>query len=156
MFEAIQALGRVAGRPEADTNRVGNMAEQLGELLSNSGQLRSRATTVENDDGSINRIINIGVPSDHPMAAPEANGPAGLHNMRMGPFPMPAAPTFVIRIRRPRNGNSVSSVPASQLPRSGPSVNIAPHREPTQDELVQIDSHVDHITQALNVMVGRF
>ena len=40
--------------------------------------------------------------------------------------------------------------------RSGPAVNIAPHREPTEEELRQIDNHVDHITQALNVMIGRF
>lgn len=90
--------------------------------------MRARSTTVENDDGSVHRIINIGVPSDHPMAAPEPNGPAGLHNMRMGPFPMPAAPQFVIRIRRPRNGNIANPVPGGG---GGPAVNIAPHRDPT-------------------------
>ena len=151
-------MGRAAGRPEADTNRVGNIANHLGELLGNSGQLRSRSTTVENEDGSVNRIINIGVPSGHPMAAPEPNGPAGLHNMRLGPFPMPAAPTFIIRMRRPRNsrGNLANLGNPDPENRRGPAVNIAPHREPTEDELRQIDSHVDHITQALNVMIGRF
>lgn len=116
---------------------------------------------MENEDGSIHRIVNIGVPPDHPLAAPIPNGPAGLHNMRLGAMPLPVAPTFIIRMRRPRDrgtgsddGPDVTAGPA--IAGSGPRVTIAPHREVTDEELQQIDRHIDRITVALNIMIGRF
>jgi hypothetical protein len=68
--------------------------------------MRAVSSTVPNDDGSISRIINIGVPRDHPLADPNSPaGPSGLHNLRIGPIRLPIAPTFIIRVRRMRNPN---------------------------------------------------
>ena len=133
------------------------------QLATNGEGLRARHATVVNDDGSVHRVVNIGVPADHPLAAPEANGPAGLHNMRLGAMPLPVAPTFIIRMRRPRQPPSGSSnnddpevTAGPAIAGTGPRVNIAPHREVTEEELRQIDSHIDRITVALNVMIARF
>lgn len=69
--------------------------------------MRAVSSTVTNDDGSISRIINIGVPRDHPLADPNSPaGPSGLHNLRIGPIRLPVAPTFVIRVMRMRNTNN--------------------------------------------------
>ena len=72
-------------------------------------------------------------------------------------MPLPVPPTFIIRIRRPRNGNDLPSDNNSlNTNGAGPRVNIAPHREPSEEELTQINNHVGRITEALNVMIGRF
>ncbi len=64
--------------------------------------MRALSTNVRNPDGSISRVINIGVPSGHPLADPDSSaGPTGLHNLRIGPIRLPRAPTFVVRIRGP-------------------------------------------------------
>ena len=153
-MEDIQNLGRRRGDPGV----AGSNGDPLGYLLMGHGEeggLRARSTTVTNDDGSVHRIINIGVPSNHPMAAPQPNGPNGLHNMRLGPMPLPVPPTFIIRLRRPRDGNDFSGNTLNTNG-AGPRVNIAPHREPTDEELSRIDDHVGRITEALNVMIARF
>jgi hypothetical protein len=64
--------------------------------------MRALSTNVTGADGSISRVINIGVPRDHPLADPTSEaGPTGLHNLRIGPVRLPRAPTFVVRIRGP-------------------------------------------------------
>ena len=111
------------------------------QFATGSEGLRARHATVVNPDGSVHRVVNIGVPPDHPLASAEPNGPAGLHNMRLGAMPLPVAPTFIIRMRRPREpprggdiGPDVTAGPA--IAGSGPRVNIAPQREVTEEELV--------------------
>ena len=65
--------------------------------------MRALSTNVTNNDGSISRVINIGVPRNHPLADLDSEaGPTGLHNLRIGPVRLPRAPTFVVRIRGPR------------------------------------------------------
>ena len=60
-----------------------------------------------NDDGSVSRVISIGVPRDHPFADPESGvGTSGLHNLRIGPIRLPVAPTFVVRVRRGNRANT--------------------------------------------------
>lgn len=61
--------------------------------------MRSNTVEFTNDDGSISRVITLGVPRDHPFAdldGPSGNG--GLHNIRIGPVRLPAAPTFVVKL----------------------------------------------------------
>ena len=49
------------------------------------------------------RLINIGVPSTHPFADTNSQaGNSGLYNLRIGPIRLPVAPTFMIRLQRPR------------------------------------------------------
>ena len=117
-----------------------DLTRPLLDFAASAEGLRAGHAMVTNDDGSVHRVVNIGVPHDHPLAAPEPNGPAGLHNMRLGAMPLPVAPTFVIRMRRPRerenennDGPDVTAGPASAG--SGPRVTIAPHREVTDEEL---------------------
>ena len=79
----------------------------------------TRTTHVSNDDGSISRIINIGVPPDHPLAdTTSPAGNSGLHNLRLGPIRLPVAPTFVIRIMR-----TMSFVPPTAAPNSENDMN---------------------------------
>ena len=71
--------------------------------------MRAVSSNIRNDDGSVSRVINIGVPRDHPLADPESPaGPSGLHNLRIGPIRLPVAPTFIIRVRRAVNPNLMS------------------------------------------------
>ena len=62
------------GRPRRDPGVAGTADNPLGYLLMGGpgaqGGLRAASTNVTHDDGSVHRVINIGVPSDHPMAAP--------------------------------------------------------------------------------------
>ena len=63
--------------------------------------MRSHSTDVTHADGSVTRVINIGVPSDHPLADMDRRaGVSGLHNIRIGPIRLPPAPTFIIRLPR--------------------------------------------------------
>jgi len=49
------------------------------------------------------RLINIGVPRSHPFADTNSEaGNSGLYNLRIGPIRLPVAPTFMIRMQRPR------------------------------------------------------
>ena len=63
--------------------------------------------------------------------------------MRIGPIPLPIAPTFIIRIKKPRDG--VATTRDNFIPENvtGPRVNIAPVREPTETDFRHIDSHVE-------------
>ena len=97
---------------ESRPNRFGLLGDnpfgaRIGDpLFTTSNGMRAVSSTVPNDDGSISRIINIGVPRDHPLADPNSPaGPSGLHNLRIGPIRLPIAPTFIIRVRRMRNPN---------------------------------------------------
>ena len=55
-------------------------------------------------------VINIGVPSDHPLADTSSRaGPSGLHNVQIGGVPVPA-PQFVMMHRaQPENGQGDAS-----------------------------------------------
>ena len=59
--------------------------------------MRSKTTQITNRDGSISRVISIGVPRDHPFADLETNPGSGLHNIRVGRIRLPNPPTFVVR-----------------------------------------------------------
>jgi len=75
--------------------------------FSREAGMRAAHTEVTNDDGSISRVISIGVPRDHPFADPESEaGTSGLHNLRIGPIRLPVAPTFVVRVRRGNRANT--------------------------------------------------
>ena len=67
---------------------------------------RARSTTFRNSSGQTFSIVNVGLPSDHPMAhASEVPGARGLHNMNIMGIPMPA-PQFVVAHRaRPEGGS---------------------------------------------------
>lgn len=63
--------------------------------------MRARSTNITHADGSVSRVISIGVPEDHLFADPDSHaGNQGLRNLRIGPIRLPAPPTFVIRIKR--------------------------------------------------------
>ena len=89
-------------------NRFLSVAEPVeipDRVFDSENGMRARSTTLNHADGSMSRVISIGVPSDHPFADPASMaGPTGLHNLRIGPIRLPRAPTFIIRVRGPRNG----------------------------------------------------
>jgi hypothetical protein len=62
--------------------------------------MRQRTQDVRHRDGSITKVISIGVPIDHPYADVEM-GPSGdgLYNVRVGPLRLPMPPTFLVRQR---------------------------------------------------------
>ena len=62
--------------------------------------MQARTFDIKNRDGSTSKVIQIGVPADHPFAEydPEI-GQHGLHNIRIGPILLPAPPAFIIRSR---------------------------------------------------------
>ena len=76
-------------------------------LFSREAGMRAAHAEVTNDDGSVSRVISIGVPRDHPFADPESEaGTSGLHNLRIGPIRLPVAPTFVVRVRGANRASS--------------------------------------------------
>ena len=105
--------------------------------------MRALSTNVTNNDGSISRVINIGVPRNHPLADLDSEaGATGLHNLRIGPVRLPRAPTFVVRIRGPRLEEGLQR----EYDADGTNrvINIDPRvrhntNEPTADELALID-----------------
>ena len=114
------------------------------------------STNVTNPDGSISRVINIGVPRAHPLADPNSTaGPTGLHNLRIGPVNLPRAPTFVVRIRgplaRPYEGEQTGENRQINV-----DTRARETEEPTEEELRRIDEHVERITGAINSMIGTF
>ena len=129
-------------------------------IFSTSSGMRAQSTNVTAADGSVARVINIGVPRDHPLADPTSEaGPTGLHNLRIGPVRLPRAPTFVVRIRGPHLGTELQR----ELNADGTNriVNIDPRRadntgDPTPEELELIDHHVNRITLAINSMINTF
>lgn len=58
--------------------------------------IRARSTTLRMGNGNVVSVINIGVPSEHPLAdSSSMAGPSGLHNVQVGGIQMPA-PQFVV------------------------------------------------------------
>ena len=79
-------------------------------LFTTDNGMRAVSSNVRGADGSMSRVISIGVPRDHPLADLDSPaGPSGLHNLRIGPIRLPVAPTFVIRVRRARPPGSSST-----------------------------------------------
>lgn len=53
--------------------------------------IRARSTTFRTGNGNIVSVINIGVPTDHPLAdGASMAGPSGLANVQVGGISMPA------------------------------------------------------------------
>ena len=47
--------------------------------------IRARSTTLRMGNGNVVSVINIGVPSEHPLADSNSMaGPSGLHNVQVG------------------------------------------------------------------------
>lgn len=95
------------------------------------------------------------MPADHPLADPNSPaGNSGLHNLRLGPIRLPVAPTFVIRIMRPMPNVTLLSA-ANLNYEMNPTVRIGTN-DPTPEELLVIDNHIERISATINRMIMRF
>ena len=71
-------------------------------MLHPSEGLTTQAREVRRPDGSLIKVINIGVPRNHPFADHDRRAvPSDLYNLIVGPIRLPPAPTILIRIRGP-------------------------------------------------------
>jgi len=131
--------------------------------------MRARARDVRARDGSTSRVISIGVPQDHPFADTDNRiGESDLFNMRIGPVRLPPAPTIIIRMQGPNQTRARARTIGARgdMPEQEPdpsefsrAIRINPRNEgqdPTDQELEEVDQHVERITGAINMMISRF
>jgi len=120
---------------------------------------------VTNRDGSISRVISIGVPADHPFADLEMNsGNSGLHNIRIGPIRLLAPPTFIVRIRPHGQELHPESESAEEYLHVREQAGIRPDQRVVhidthlnnEAEFGQITEQVDRITGAINSLITSF
>lgn len=100
----------------------------------------------ENDDGSVYRLINIGVPSNHPLADPYSKaGASSLHNLKIGPISLPVAPTFTIRVRAGRENRQPMGLDSQQ----NPHVPIG-SQSPSLTEVATLVTSIETMAVAIN------
>lgn len=106
-------------------NRFGTSENPHPLTLNAQNGMRSHSTDVTHADGSVTRVINIGVPADHPMADGDRRaGVSGLHNIRIGPIRLPPAPTFIIRLPRGTALNGVNAPDSTGGPNLGTNLRV--------------------------------
>jgi len=114
------------------------------------GGIRARSTTFRTNNGETVSVINIGVPSDHPLADGNSMaGPSGLHNVQVGGIQMPA-PQFMVVHNQDANGattNPLSATTQAANPLAGGTGN---------EQGVQIESLVNNLLRSfMDVFNGR-
>jgi hypothetical protein len=88
-FASASNTNNAAGASTSNINGTTN--ERQNPHMSTMNGMRARSTTFRTGNGNIVSVINIGVPTDHPLAdSGSMAGPSGLANVQVGGISMPA------------------------------------------------------------------